>query len=94
MRHLILATALLALLTTNTVPVLAFANASTMTVVAAARQSADQPSAKVDIDIHRGGGNWWASPEWIAIGALGIVVLLILLVIVSRGGGGTTIVRE
>ena len=48
------------------------------------------------IDIHvdsRGGGRWYRSPVWIAIGAIALVVVLLLVVLAARGGGGTTIVR-
>jgi hypothetical protein len=90
---MIFAIVLLALVSIGAVPATASTSATHATA-AVLQQTADQPSAKVDIDIHRGNGNWWASPEWIAIGALGVVVLLILVVVISRGGGGTTIVRE
>jgi hypothetical protein len=48
----------------------------------------------VDINVNRGGGRWYASPVWIAIGAIAAVVVLLLIVLIARGGGGTTIVRE
>jgi hypothetical protein len=54
-----------------------------------------QPSGKIDIDIttQRGGGQWYANPVWIAIGAIALVVIVLLIVMASRGGG-TTIVKE
>ena len=49
----------------------------------------------VDINVNRGsGGRWYASPVWIAIGGLAVLIVLVLLVMAMRGGGGTTIVRE
>ena len=55
-----------------------------------------QPSAKIDVDINRGGGGgaWYTSPVWLAIGGLALVVLVLLVVSATRGGGGgTTVVR-
>ena len=54
-----------------------------------------QPSAKIDVDIDRGGGGaWYTSPVWLAIGGLALVVLVLLVVSATRGGGGgTTVVR-
>ena len=53
-----------------------------------------QPTAKIDIDIDRdGGGAWYTSPVWLAIGGLALVVLVLLIVSATRGGGGTTVVR-
>jgi hypothetical protein len=56
----------------------------------------DNPAkdVNVDINVNRGGGRWYASPVWIAIGAIAVVVVLMLIVMLARGGGGTTIVRE
>lgn len=48
---------------------------------------------EVDIDTHDGGGAWYTSPVWIAIGAVALVVLILLVVMATRGGG-TTIVKE
>ena len=54
-----------------------------------------QPSGRleVDIDTDSDGGAWYASPVWIAIGAVALVVLILLVVMATRGGG-TTIVKE
>ena len=53
-----------------------------------------QPTAKIDVDIDRGGGGaWYTSPVWLAIGGLALVVLVLLIVSATRGGGGTTVVR-
>ena len=49
----------------------------------------------VDINVNRGGGKWYASPMWIAIGAIAAVLILLLIILAARsGGGGTTIVKE
>ena len=49
----------------------------------------------VDINVNRGGGRWYASPVWIAIGAIAAVLILLLIILAARsGGGGTTIVKE
>src|SRR5262245_27688295 len=54
---------------------------------------AQQPP-QVNIDVHRSGRGWYASPIWIAIGAVALVVLILLIVLAARGGGGgTTVVR-
>jgi hypothetical protein len=54
-----------------------------------------QPSGRleVDIDTDRGGGAWYTSPLWIAIGVIALVLLILLIVVASRGGG-TTVIRE
>ncbi|HSL20212.1 MAG TPA: hypothetical protein VK886_01660 [Vicinamibacterales bacterium] len=61
--------------------------------VAGAQQ---QPSgrAQVDINVNRGGGGaWWASPVWIAIGIIGLVLLIVVIAMAARGGG-TTVIKE
>jgi hypothetical protein len=65
------------------------------TVSAADAYQDQQPSAKIDVDIDRGGGSaWYTSPVWLAIGGLALVVLVLLVVSATRGGGGgTTVVR-
>jgi hypothetical protein len=58
-------------------------------------QAQQPPKGEIDININHGGGRaWWASPVWIAIGVLALVVLILLIVLATRGGGGTTIIRE
>src|SRR5947208_1923313 len=55
------------------------------------------PDKKIEVTVGErtgGGGAWYRSPVWIAIGAIAIVVVLLLIVLVARGGGGTTIVKE
>ena len=52
-----------------------------------------QPTAKIDVDIDRGGGGaWYTSPVWIAIGVVALVLIVGLIVMAGRGGG-TTVVR-
>jgi len=54
-----------------------------------------QPEKTIEVNIgERGGGRWYRSPVWIAIGAIAAVVVLLLIVLIARGGGGTTIVKE
>jgi hypothetical protein len=55
--------------------------------------AADVPRADVDIDVNRGGGAWYTSPTWIAIGVIALVLLIVIVAMAARGGG-TTIVRE
>lgn len=57
--------------------------------------AAQQPSGQieVDIDTDRGGGTWYASPVWIAIGAIAVIALIAFLVAAMRGGG-TTVVKD
>jgi len=57
------------------------------------------PDKKIDVTVGErssGGGVWYRSPVWIAIGVLAFVVLVLLIVLLSRSGsgGGTTIIRE
>ena len=52
------------------------------------------PDKTIDININ-GGGRWYRSPVWIAIGAIALVVILLLVIVAARsGGGGTTIVKD
>src|SRR5262245_37387288 len=69
----------------------------TVVATSVALDQAQQPPAKGEIDIninHGGGRAWWASPVWIAIGVLALVLLILLIILATRGGGGTTIIRE
>jgi len=53
-----------------------------------------QGKLEVNINSHSsGGGVWWQSPVWIAIGAIALVLVILLIVLAARGGG-TTIVKE
>src|SRR5437588_804229 len=55
-----------------------------------------QPGGKLDVDVNvnhgTSGGRWYASPVWIAIGALALIVIIALIFMAGRGGG-TTVVR-
>ena len=67
----------------------------TMVATSASFDLAQQPAkGEIDINVNHGGRAWWASPVWIAIGVIALVVLILLIVLATRGGGGTTIVRE
>jgi hypothetical protein len=53
------------------------------------------PDKTIEINVgQRGGGRWYRSPVWIAIGSIAVVVVLLLIVLIARGGGGTTIVKD
>jgi len=56
-----------------------------------------QPAqGKIDVDINThsgGGGAWWASPVWLAIGAIALVLLILIIVMAARGSG-TTVIKE
>jgi hypothetical protein len=52
-----------------------------------------QQPAQVNVQVQHSGRVWYASPVWIAIGAIALVVLIMLIVMASRGSGGTTVVR-
>ncbi len=58
-------------------------------------QGASQPQApQINVEVNRGGGRWYASPIWIAIGGVALVLVILLIVMAARGGGGgTTVVR-
>lgn len=75
----------------------AAASLAPATVAAAGLDLQQQPPAaqppQVNIDVHRSGRGWYASPIWIAIGAVALVVVILLVVLAARGGGGTTVVR-
>jgi hypothetical protein len=58
----------------------------------AAEQQPSTPAIDVEVDVNRG-GDWWADPVWIAIGAVALVVLILLIAMAVRGGG-TTVIKE
>jgi hypothetical protein len=65
------------------------------TMTAAATTSADlQQPATLDITVSHS-GRWYASPMWIAIGAIAGVLVLLMIVLIARSGssGGTTVVK-
>lgn len=63
-------------------------------VYAAAQQPSTPGDLKVDINVNKGGGTraFWASPVWIAIGVIAVVLLIVIVAMIARGGG-TTVVR-
>ena len=65
-----------------------------MPVLALAQGQPAQGKLDVNINTHSsGGGVWWQSPVWIAIGAIALVLVILLVVLAARGGG-TTVVKE
>jgi hypothetical protein len=65
-----------------------------MPVLALAQGQPAQGRLDVNINTHSGGGGvWWQSPVWIAIGVLALVLLVMLIVMAARGGG-TTVIKE
>ena len=65
-----------------------------MPVLALAQGQPAQGRLDVNINTHSGGGGvWWQSPIWIAIGVIALVLFIMLIVMATRGGG-TTIVKE
>ena len=65
-----------------------------MPVLALAQGQPAQGRLDVNINTHSGGGGvWWQSPVWIAIGVIALVLFIMLIVMATRGGG-TTLVKE
>ena len=64
-------------------------------VVALAQgQPAAQGKLDVNINTHSsGGGVWWQSPVWIAIGVIALILVILIIAMIGRGGG-TTIVKD
>jgi hypothetical protein len=48
-----------------------------------------QPAPQVNVEVRDSG--WYASPTWIAIGAIGLVVLILVVAMASRTGSNTVI---
>ena len=46
---------------------------------------------QINVEVNKGGGKWYASPVWIAIGVIGGILVLMLIVMALRGG--TTVVK-
>jgi hypothetical protein len=67
------------------------AMATTISAVVHAQDAAPAPPSHVDVNIN-GPRGWHASPVWVAIGALALILLIVLIVVATRGGGGTTTV--
>jgi len=65
-----------------------------MPALALAQGQPVQGKIDVDINTHSGGGGaWWASPIWLAIGAIALVLLILIIVMAARGSG-TTVIKE
>ncbi len=66
-----------------------------MPVLALAQGQPAQGRLDVNINTHSsgGGGVWWQSPIWIAIGVIALVLFIMLIVMATRGGG-TTVIKE
>ena len=63
-------------------------------VVALAQGQPAQGKLDVNINSHSsGGGVWWQSPIWIAIGVIALILVVLLITMIGRGGG-TTIVKD
>lgn len=58
-----------------------------------ALQQAPTGELNVDIDTDGGGGAWYTSPLWIAIGAIALLLLIVIVAMAARGGG-TTVIRD
>jgi hypothetical protein len=72
----------------------AISSAGAGSVVSAQQpQPPSVPETKVDINVDRGASVWWASPIWIAIGAIAVVLVVLLVAMIVRGGG-TTVIKE
>jgi len=54
-----------------------------------AQPAPSQPAPQVNVEIRERG--WYASPTWIAIGAIGLAVLILVVVMASRTGSNTVI---
>ena len=60
-------------------------------VVQAADSAEIAQAPQINVEVNKGGGKWYASPVWIAIGVIGGVIVLMLIVMAFRGG--TTVVK-
>jgi hypothetical protein len=50
-----------------------------------------QPTPQINVEVHERG--WYASPMWIAIGVIGLVVLILVVAMASRTTGSNTVIR-
>jgi hypothetical protein len=65
-----------------------------MPALALAQGQPAQGKLDININTHSGGGGvWWQSPVWIAIGVIALVLFIMLIVMATRGGG-TTVIKE
>ena len=85
MRFLIASLALIAVLCLGNIA---------MPVIALAQGQPAQGKLDVNINTHSGGGGvWWQSPIWIAVGVIALVLLIVIIAMATRGGG-TTVIKE
>jgi hypothetical protein len=61
--------------------------------ITAAQQPEPSGQAQIDVDVNRGGGGWWASPVWIAIGVVAVLLVIAIIAMAARGGG-TTVIKD
>ena len=55
---------------------------------------AQQPTGQAEIDVNvDGGGAWWTSPFWIAIGVVALLLIIAIIAMAARGGG-TTVIKD
>ena len=84
MRFLIASLALIAVLCLGNIA---------MPVIALAQGQPAQGKLDVNINAHSGGGVWWQSPIWIAVGVIALVLLIVIIAMAARGSG-TTVIKE
>ena len=59
--------------------------------VAAQQQS---PTGQLDVDIRADrDADWWASPFWIGVGVVALIIVLIAVITMASRGDGTTAVK-
>ena len=68
-------------------------SASAVDEYLAAAQQQPSGQAQIDVDVNRGGGGWWASPLWIAIGVVALLLVIAIIAMAARGGG-TTVIKD
>jgi hypothetical protein len=65
--------------------------------VVAAQENNPAPAVpKIDVNIDSGDKRvvWYATPTFLAVAGVGVLLFIVLIAMAARGGGGTTIVRE
>ena len=95
MRLLIACLAVVAvMLVGNVAAPVAMAAHSGSALSAAQQQPPAQGKLDVNVNVghNNGGGVWWQSPVWMAIGGIALVLLIVIVVMMARGGG-TTVVK-
>jgi len=55
----------------------------------AAQPAPSQPAPQINVEVRERG--WYASPMWIAIGVIGLVVLILVVAMASRTSSNTVI---